>query len=101
MMYTSSQNWRIVEDMRRTQIYIDEDLDEQLRQRAAAEGRSAAAVIREALGAYLAGDTGGDEGDDPIMAMAGTLRGLPPDASVEHDRDLYGSHAARAATGDR
>jgi plasmid stability protein len=88
--------------MRRTQIYLDEDLDEQLRQRAAAEGRSAAALIREVLRAYLAGNTGDDEEGDPIMAMVGALRGLPPDASVEHDRDLYGGHAtARGATGNR
>jgi plasmid stability protein len=73
--------------VRRTQIYIDEPLDEQLRQRAAAEGRSAAAVIREALTLYLAADS--KFGDDPIRDMAGSLHGLPSNASLEHDRDLY------------
>ena len=82
--------------MRRTQIYIDEKLDEQLRQRAAAEGRSAAALIREALGSYLSLRATDDAQDDPIRAMAGTLRGLPGDASVEHDRDIY--HRRRSAT---
>ncbi|HLI36684.1 MAG TPA: APC family permease [Streptosporangiaceae bacterium] len=57
-------------------------------------------IEAEGVGAYLARDIG-DEGDDPIMAMAGTLRGLPPGAPAEHDRDLYGSHAARAAAGGR
>jgi plasmid stability protein len=75
--------------VRRTQIYIDEQADEQLRQAAAAEGRSAAALIREALGAYLAARARELSPDDPILAMAGTLHGLPADASVEHDRDLY------------
>jgi len=39
--------------VRRTQIYLDEQADDQLRQAAAVEGRSAAVLIREALGAYL------------------------------------------------
>lgn len=77
-------------DVRRMQIYLDEGLDQQLRQRAAAEGRSAAAVIREALTRYL-DPTSEADGRDPIRAMAGTLRGLPDDAAVAHDRDLYGS----------
>jgi hypothetical protein len=75
--------------VRRTQIYIDEQADDQLRQAAAAEGRSAASLIREALAAYLSARTRGLSPDDPILAMAGTLHGLPADASIEHDRDLY------------
>jgi len=78
--------------MRRTQIYLEEHLDEQLRQRAAAEGRSAAAVIREALNSYLSQSPVHAGEEDPIRAMAGTLRGLPADAATEHDRDLYGEH---------
>ncbi|MGH9092376.1 MAG: ribbon-helix-helix protein, CopG family [Acidimicrobiales bacterium] len=77
--------------MRRTQIYLDEHVDEQLRQRAASEGSSAAAVIRQALDAYLARTSPATAGEDPIRAMAGTLGGMPADASVEHDRDLYGA----------
>ena len=84
--------------MRRTQIYLDEHVDEQLRQRAAAEGRSAAAVIREALDSYLALTPTTARGKDPIRAMAGRLRGLPVDAAAEHDRDLYGQ---RATSGQR
>jgi plasmid stability protein len=84
--------------MRRTQIYLDEQVDEQLRQRAAAEGRSAAAVIREALDSYLARSPTTAQGMDPIRAMAGSLRGLPADAAAEHDRDLYGQ---RATSGQR
>lgn len=83
--------------MRRTQIYLDEQMDGELRQRAAAEGRSAAALIREALNAYLAqrSSVAGDE--DPIRALAGKFRGLPADAAGEHDRDLYGRPAASKA----
>ena len=84
--------------VRRTQIYLDEQMDEQLRQRAAAEGRSAAAVIREALHSYLGRSAVDGAVEDPIRAMAGTLRGLAPDAAAEHDRDLYGERGARSGT---
>lgn len=84
--------------MRRTQIYLDERVDEEVRERAAAEGRSAAAVIREALDSYLARTPTVTPGKDPIRAMAGSLRGLPADAAAEHDRDLYGQ---RATSGHR
>lgn len=87
--------------MRRTQIYIDEALDEELRQVATAEGRSAAAVIREALSAYLAARRGGTVADDPILAMAGMFTGLPADAAAEHDRDLYDNRTTRGATRHR
>jgi plasmid stability protein len=75
--------------VRRTQIYLDEEVDRELRALAAAEGRSAADVIREALRRYLSDRGTGTS--DPILAMAGTISGLPSDAAVEHDRDLYGA----------
>jgi hypothetical protein len=81
--------------MRRTQIYIDERVDEELRQVAAADGRSAAALIREALSAYLTARARELPPDDPILAMAGTLHGLPADASVQHDRDVYPRRVAK------
>jgi hypothetical protein len=84
--------------VRRTQIYLDERADEQLRQRAVAEGRSAAAVIREALDAYLTRTLPAARGTDPIRAMAGSLRGLPADAAAEHDRDLYGRPRGASAS---
>jgi len=77
------------EPMRRTQIYFEEDLDRELRAVAAAEGRSAAALIREAVRRYLADRGHGGRGD-PILTMIGTIEGLPADAAAEHDRDLYG-----------
>jgi metal-responsive CopG/Arc/MetJ family transcriptional regulator len=76
--------------MRRTQIYLDEELDQELRAVAAAEGRSAADLIREAVRRYLA-ERRGNAPVDPIAAMIGSIEGLPSDAAAEHDRDLYGS----------
>lgn len=79
--------------MRRTQIYIDEALDRELRATAAAQGRSAAALIRQALRAYLSPDGPGSQVSntdaDPIFAMVGAFHGLPVDAATAHDRDLY------------
>jgi predicted DNA-binding protein len=72
--------------MRRTQIYLDDELDEELRAVASAQGRSAAAVIREALRAYL-------DRADPILPAAGTVGALPRDAAAKHDRDLYPAHS--------
>jgi plasmid stability protein len=74
--------------MRRTQIYLDEDVDRELRAAAAAEGRSAADLIREAVRRYLA-ERGGGGPVDPIAAMIGSIDSLPSDAAAEHDRDLY------------
>lgn len=84
--------------MRRTQIYIDEALDRELRATAVAQGRSASALIRQALRAYLSADTPGSHVDDadvdPILAMIGAFSGLPEDTAAEHDRDLYGATTA-------
>jgi len=77
------------EIVRRTQIYLEEDVDRRLRAVAAAEGRSAADLIREAVRRYLA-ERGEGGGVDPILAMIGTIDGLPSDAATDHDRDLYG-----------
>lgn len=75
--------------MKRTQIYLDEDLDERLRTAALAEGRSAAALIREAVRLYLRMDNGQPTAD-PFLQLAGTMSGGPKDASTDHDRYLYG-----------
>ena len=80
--------------MRRTQIYLEEDMDRDLRAAAAAEGRSAADLIREAVRRYLA-ERGGGRSVDPIAAMIGSIEGLPSDAAAEHDRDLYGPTQSR------
>jgi hypothetical protein len=75
--------------MRRTQIYLDEEMHRDLRSLAATEGRSAADLIREAVRRYLA-ERGSGAPVDPIAAMIGSIEGLPSDAAAEHDRDLYG-----------
>lgn len=76
--------------VKRTQIYIDEDLDRRLRAAAAAEGRSAASLVRDAVRRYLGGR---DDvpGPDPFLAVAGSVAGGPRDAALNHDRYIYRS----------
>ncbi|MFA5787045.1 MAG: ribbon-helix-helix protein, CopG family [Actinomycetota bacterium] len=80
--------------MRRTQIYVEEELDARLRAAAAAEGRSAAALIRDAVRMYLSGKSDETQ-DDAFLGLAGAFAGGPSDASTEHDRYLYGARAGR------
>lgn len=81
-------------DMRRIQMYIDEDLDDMLRQVAAVEGRSTAAIIREAVRAYLNTDAPATD-EDPFRTIIGAYVGGPTDAALEHDRYLYGQDLDR------
>lgn len=75
--------------MRRTQIYFDEGLHRRIHRAAAAQGRSAAALIREAAERYL--DEEKRPSEDPIRAFIGGSKGGRRDAAREHDRYLYGS----------
>jgi hypothetical protein len=74
--------------MKRRQIYLEEELDERLRTLAAAEGRSAADIIRQALGEFLDGHRSPGT-RDPFLDIAGTFRGGPGDAATDHDRYMY------------
>jgi plasmid stability protein len=74
--------------VKRTQIYLEEDLDRRLREAASLEGRSAADLIREALRDYLAAKKG-VRSRDPFLALAGRFRGGPRDGAANHDKYLY------------
>lgn len=80
-MYTSDRVMYTAR-VRRTQIYLDEELDRELRALAAAEGRSAAAVIREALRRFLAEER-------PSRVGLSALRGLGKEAWAGVDPDRY------------
>jgi hypothetical protein len=81
--------------MRRTQIYLDDEQDDQLARRAAAEGVTKSTLVRRAVHEYL------DEGDDravrlarfraAVEAVAGVAPGLPEgSAYVDRLRTLDG-----------
>jgi hypothetical protein len=76
--------------VKRTQIYLEEDLDRDLRKVAAAEGRSAAAIIRDAVRRYLRDARQGGP-YDALLDIVGRFSGGPGDAAVEHDHYLYGA----------
>jgi plasmid stability protein len=59
--------------IRRKQLYLTDDIDARLRARAEVEGRSEAAIVRDALILYLGAVTA----EDPIMTLAGIARALP------------------------
>lgn len=75
--------------MLRKQIYMDESLDRRVRKAARAQRRSAASLIREAVAAHL--ERIGPPAGDPLLEIIGLYRGGPKDASVEHDKYLYGT----------
>ena len=77
-------NWPMV----RTQIYLDEDLQRALRTRSVSEGRSVAAIIREAVAQFL-GPSKRARKADPFLAIAGRFSGGPGDSAERHDEYTY------------
>jgi plasmid stability protein len=72
--------------MKRTQFYLEEGLDSRLREAAEREGRSAAALVRDALEHYLASK---EPDDDPLRPLIGAFEGKHRDAAMNHDKYLY------------
>ena len=70
-------------NMRRIQIYIEEELDEAL-QAEARTGRSKAAIIRESVKARIGRP--GQAPRDPITALVGSIDVEPADV----DEEVYG-----------
>jgi predicted DNA-binding protein len=74
----------------RMQIYLTEELYEQLKQKSRQSGQPMAEHIRESLGKYLAEpDTEGLTTADPIWNISGTVKSKDGDLSVNHDHYLY------------
>ncbi len=72
--------------MKRTQIYLDYELDEDLSRLAARRGVSKAHLLRE--GAYRIVREEMDVEEDPIMNIVGLARSEPDRISEEHDEYL-------------
>ncbi len=64
--------------MKRTQIYLDEDQDRRLAERAAAVGRTKSALIREAVDTVLPPSNGADERLAEFRAAARAAFGIAP-----------------------
>lgn len=81
--------------MKRKQIYIEEEQDEQIKAIARQRGVAEAIVIREAVDAYLSASEykGYDRMEDhPLWGIVGLIDdpNAPVDGSVNHDHYLYG-----------
>jgi len=80
--------------MRRTQIYLQPDLDDALERLARKRGTSKADVIRLAARRFVEQEQTGEE--DAILGLIGIGHGGPGRVSEEHDRYL-----AEHSLGDR
>lgn len=79
--------------MRRTQIYLDEPLDDLLNARAAREHRSKASLIREAVaGYYGAAESLEPDPDDPMESWIGGTTDVEP---ADIDEVVYGHPPGR------
>ena len=76
--------------MRRLMVQLPEDLYEDLRARAAAEGVSAAEVIRRALRAYMPADLWAR-----ALQAVGVAEDSAPDVAEQHDSYLDEAYGAR------
>jgi hypothetical protein len=84
--------------MVRTQVYLPQDIYDRLQYRCEAEGITMAEQIREALQAYLVKTIESSSilrADDPLWSLVGAGEG-PEDASVNHDKYIYGWDQALA-----
>jgi hypothetical protein len=76
---------------KRTQVYFPKDLYQSLKKRAKEEGKSVAAIIREASEEYLKEkEKEIDWENDPIFKAIGFCKADVDDLSINHDHYLYG-----------
>jgi hypothetical protein len=82
--------------MRRTQIYLDEPLDDLLSARALREHRSKASLIREAVAGYYGSEEPSEpDQDDPMEAWIGGTTDVEPLGDI--DEVVYGFPHGRGA----
>ena len=77
----------MVRDVRRIQVFMDDDLDDQLEAEAAATGVSKASIVRESVAARYRQRS---SAPDPIDALVGAFDGAPVD---DLDAVIYGAAA--------
>ena len=79
-------------NLKRKQIYLDEESDRALKRLALTTKISEAEHIRRAVKKYIAKQKGKIAKEDPLQRLIGLCDEPdgPTDASVHHDRYLYG-----------
>lgn len=81
-------------NLKRKQIYLDEESERGLKQLALYTKTSEAELIRRAVRDYLARQKANIPDKDPILDLIGLCDSPegPTDASVQHDKYLYGKN---------
>ncbi len=75
----------------RMQIYLTEELYDQLKQKSKQSGRPMAEHVRESLDKYLAEpEIASIAEEDPIWNITGRVKSAEGDLSTKHDQYLYG-----------
>lgn len=79
-------------DLKRKQIYLDEESDRALKRLALTTKISEAEHIRRAVKKYIAKQKGKMAEEDPLRKLIGLCDKPdgPTDASIHHDKYLYG-----------
>ena len=80
--------------MRRTNVVLEEWQYQYLKERAAREGKSMSALLRELIEAAIRPGKGSIQ-DDPIFEIVGMFRGGRKDVAEKHDEYLYTWEAQR------
>jgi len=76
--------------LRRTQMYLPEDILRELKRRSAEEKTTIAAIVRSALSEFLGKNREKNWLEDPLWKMVGASSSKEGDLSVNHDKYLYG-----------
>lgn len=76
--------------LKRTQMYIPEDVLMNLKKKANAEKTTIASIIRDAVSEFLGKEKTKDWYNDPLWRMVGSGRSRDGDLSLHHDKYLYG-----------
>jgi len=76
--------------LKRTQMYIQEDILIKLKKKADAEKTTVAGIVRNAVSEFLGKEKAKDWAKDPLWSMVGSSSSKERDLSVNHDKYLYG-----------
>ncbi len=76
--------------LKRTQMYLPEDVLRELKRRAAEEKTTIAGIVRSAVSEFLGKNREKNWLEDPLWKMVGASSSKEGDLSVNHDKYLYG-----------
>ncbi len=78
--------------LKRTQMYLPEDVLRELKRKAHEEKTTVASIVRSAVSELLRKEKAKDWIEDPLWDMVGSSSSKDRDLSVNHDKYLYGKN---------